>query len=68
MPPNLHEPPAKFAKVLVRDENGIEKHVLIPANKLNLNANPAKVRLILLGSNDNNLNKQVSVILVLLKS
>ena len=27
-------PPAKFAKVLIRDENGENKTVLIPADKL----------------------------------
>ena len=27
-------PPAKFAKVLIRDENGENKTVLIPAEKL----------------------------------
>jgi hypothetical protein len=43
MPPNLNEPAVKYAKVLIRDENGIEKHVLIPTSKLNTQSNPAKV-------------------------
>ena len=41
-------PPAKFAKVLIRDENGQDKTVLIPADKFNLktrNPIPVKVRI-----------------------